>query len=233
MTEQNNTNFTKNLLQKIQKTEPKNRNYFLFRNIGFGLLILFLLAFSIYLLSAFWVDTFELSEFLAEEDKINWSFLSQALFEFVILAGVLITLVYIIYRQTDWLLVGHKIILVSTLLLVVLFGSILMVLTVNSQNQSKEIVRPVENLPYRPARKAKIQEKLDENQIFVGKLVKFDRKNQEIIVKNPDEEKVFRISDVPPDIRLGQSLAIKYEVDQNQNFVAKRVRILPREPIKR
>lgn len=223
------SSFTKNLLSKLEKIEPKNRNYFLFRNLGFGLLIFFLLILSVYLLAIFWVDTFELFSFLESGNNLNWDLLSQGLFEFATLATILVVLVYIIYRQTDWFLVRHKIILLGSFLLTVFVASILLIVITQGQNQ---IALPTEHLSYRPNRQQKIQEKLQENKVFVGKIIKIDRQNQEIVVKSPQQEKIFKFEQLPSKIKPNQQVAIKYEIDVNKNFTLQKIRILPKKPMR-
>jgi hypothetical protein len=232
-----NSDFTKHLLKKIEQTKPKDKNYFLFRNFIFGFLILVLISFSIYLLSVFWIDTNQTSNFLIDEKKVAWNFLQEVLFEFILFAILSVGLIYIIYRQTDWFLVRHKVILIVSFFCIILFGSFLTVLVSDSQPDSKQVIPPIQNLPYRPQRKKNMQQKLQEKNIFVGELILVNIQNRQIIIKNLYEEKTFFVpnnldlSSLLKQTRLGQDLAIKYEV-QKDKLVVQKIKILPKRPIR-
>jgi hypothetical protein len=232
-----NSDFTNDLLKKIQQTKPRDKSYFLFRNFIFGFLILVLICLSVYLLSAFWIDAYQISDFLIDEKNIGWNFLQEALFEFVLFAIIFVGLIYIIYRQTDWFLVRHKIILIASFFCIILLGSFLTVLIFDNQQAPKQAISPIQNLPYRPQRKEIIQQKLQEKDIFVGKLISVNFESKQIIIKNPREEKTFfvpnnfNLSDLLRQIRTDQDLAVKYEI-QKEKFVVQKIKILPKRPIR-
>ena len=200
------------ILAKVKVNKMTNLGYFRFYNIFLILATLVLSSFSIFLLAGFLAD---LNEINAISDDFWINFWQNSFLEFVLLATFLGILIYVIYRQTDWILVRHKRILIAGILIFItifgIFGSFFI-------KKHLETLQNVENLSYRRNRTTNLGQKMKEKNIFIGKITEINKSQNWLKIANKLDTKTFYWQNENPTEILNQDL--KENVDQrnwNQN----------------
>lgn len=167
--ELNTSELKQRILAKVKVNKITNSNYFRIYNIFLILTILVLSSFSIFLLAGFLADFNEINT-IYDDFWIN--FWQNSFLEFVLLASFIGILIYVIYRQTDWILVRHKRILIAGILIFITVFGILGSFFIKKH---LETLQNVENLSYRRNRIANLGQKMKEKNIFIGKITEINK----------------------------------------------------------
>lgn len=205
------SNFTQKIQAQIKSQEPINPWWFRFRSLGLGLVLSLLILVAIYGLSLFIFDLQGL-QILTEFSSLGvGDYLSLPLFEVLVLALILGFLGYFLYRQTDWFGVRHSRILLGIILGFILVGSFIFISLPVSSQVLDDTQNVVDAIPYRANRLEKVQTKLQDKSIFVGKVTKINLREKTFIVKNRFDEKTFSVEKLKDLPKRSELVAVKYE----------------------
>jgi len=148
---------------KIDTAQPEPHWKFILKNIVRITIITLGITAGIAALSSFFGDYFQLSEVLENQDIPVTGFVANMLLEFVVFAIITGLIVYFVYRQTDWPLVRNKTMVFSIIAMILLAPSVILGYLLPSQ----VLPQP----PYRPDRAEQLNDRLQENGVFVGKII--------------------------------------------------------------
>jgi hypothetical protein len=156
---------SQNILANIKDKKPKSKAYFVRQNV---LLVAIILA--VVLALGLVTGFFLWDSLIAFQNGIGF-----VLFEILIVVIILMIGLFWLYRQTDFLLVKHRV-LVFTLLMMIIFGvgaSLVYVSTQNPKLQSgfENWQGDIERLPFRQNRGQMMGKRLKENGVFRGRVI--------------------------------------------------------------
>lgn len=155
------------IMEKISQKKPINKIYFQGTKFFIVLSIIILLIISSVLFGFLIWDIFGLA-------KIDFLFLG--FYEWFFLFLFLIFLIYIIYRQTDFFLVKRRylIFLIFIILGIILGFSLVFISNYNKdvENNFEQLQTNFERLPFRDTRRKMIEEKMQKNNVWQGRVVK-------------------------------------------------------------
>jgi hypothetical protein len=218
----------KDILNQIDKTDPKSKNYFLGKNILLGALLVAFGFVSVFILASFIIDA---REILVFSDRLSFvDIFNQLLFELVLIVLVISGLFYLLYRQTDWILVRHKVWLVLTFsVLVISFSGLSLMAFQEAAFDSPRDTLKV--LPHRQKRAQKLNEKLLDNGSFVGKIVYIDTQNREIKIENPIKSVFFRLGESvnTEELVLGKDVIVRFQ-EIDSELVVSFIKDAPKPP---
>ena len=198
------------ILSTIKTKKVVNSNYFRVYNLLLILGIAVLSFLSVFLLAGFLADLGEINKI---SDDFLGNFVQNSFLEFVVLAILIGVLIYVIYRQTDWILVRHKrALLAGILIFITIFGTLGSFVIHNHL----ETLQNLENLDYRKNRLANLGQKMKENQVFIGKITELNKVEKWLKITNKLETKTFYWQ-----INEENKRQNSQEIDQTQNFPPK------------
>ncbi len=222
------------ILEKVRVNKMTNSNYFKIYNIFLILAILVLSGFSIFLLAGFLADLNEINT-ISDDFWVNlWQ---NSFLEFILLASFIGSLIFLIYRQTDWFLVRHvRILVVVILTFITIFGIIGSFFI----KKHLETLQSLENFSYRRNRITNLGQKMKEKSAFIGKINQINKNQNWLKITNKYETKIFywqneiqktetpnvKIEENKPNINLvpnlGNNLGNSVGNSENNNLEKKR-----------
>lgn len=180
-----NSNLKTTILEKIKTQNMVSSNLFRIYNIFLFLGILILSSLSIILLAGFLAD---LNEINAISEDFWTNLWQNSFLEFIILAFLIGFLIYVIYRQTDWILVRHKRILLGGILIFIAIFGIIGSFFIQ---KNLETFQNLENLGHRQNRIANLGQKMKEKNAFIGKIMQINKEENWLKIGNKKEVKTF------------------------------------------
>lgn len=174
----------KDIVKSIQTTSPKSKAYFTIKNAVFVCSIIILTLLGVLAVASFLRDITILNLTYNVSGKMWPVILLHSVFELLILGLILGVLAVAIYRKTDWPLVRQqKILILSAIVLIIIGGGI------GAYNKQVQNVLDKQNnssiLPLRKRRLVKIEQKLEDEKIIIGRVAQIDDSNQTITLQLP------------------------------------------------
>ncbi len=214
----NKDDLTKKIMTKVEGQEMKPKWYFTTKESLFLLAVVVLMLITIFFLSFFVWDVVENFRFFGFTLDVVGTVLSSAFLEIILIVSFLIVLIYVIYRQTDWFFVRHRIwLFVGVTLIAALASGVFVIAALADENLSRpfeETQERVERLPTLRERRDRIQQELEKRNIFVGRVESIERqrlRSVEITVANPEKIETFFVDRPQLLIREGQFVSVMYE----------------------
>jgi len=157
-----NIDLNSKIQEKIKLQTPRPKWQYQILDAGRVILFVVLIALSILSLASFLNDMFEFSEAYNQPAFFVPRLFTNLLFELVLFAIICGSMIFLIYRQTDWPLVRNKVLLFTAIAAAILIPGLILAFGYNLD------LAP--DLPYRQNRREQIQTFLREQGVFVGKI---------------------------------------------------------------
>lgn len=221
---------TLDIMSQIEGQKMHSKNYYLLRNGAIITLLILLTILAVFSFAAFLSDSSEYWELGSTISNPFFVLFSGFLFELLVFVSILIAIFYVVYRQTDWVLVRHARLLILAIIGLIIVGGGITVYTVNQELLRQPVKEIENNIPYRRGRIDKLETELKKRGRFIGKIISLEE--NQIQVAGPNSTEVFILEGRYPRLEEGLIVGISFE-DKDGNLYVKDIRPLPRQDIQR
>ena len=217
------------LLHDLQECQPRPGGYFLARNVGLVILLLFLSILSILSLATFFRDLYVLQVTYRIFEVLPLAVLSSGLFELLVTSFAFFLIGYFLYRTTDWYLVRRTRILLIVMLLSGLALSSLLAFTSALSNTLDENRREITRLPYRSRRTRNLERRLRDQGYIVGRITSVDPDTRSLTVETLQGPVTLTYTSLPARVEVGDSVRIRTQ----ETRIIRLTPIPARQPVSR
>lgn len=172
-----------------------------------------LLFISAYLYALFLYDYNFLTQFADSKGFLPLEMVKETLFELFLFIAILISALYYLYRQTDWIGVKNKTVLIlSSVALVIFLGNLLYSVSGDKKdNIFQERQHNLESGIHKDRLKRLSKAKESKN-IFIGNVEKINIKDHSVTLENHNSKKVFYVTNISKleYSQTGDTVMIKY-----------------------